>query len=192
MRCPKESFIKGEIFHIYHRSIESFLLFKEDEDHEWFMDRFQKKMIIYPTSVFAYCLMPNHFHFLLRQDSEKPVYRIFNDSLSSYVRHYNFKYKHRGILLDGHLQHVNVKSNQYAAYLCQYIHYNPKKAGLVNDPVDWKHSNYLEWIGLRNSKPFTEKMLYDYFEDSNQYRHEMKEHEKYVKEKSFSKLLIDN
>ncbi|MCK4340046.1 MAG: transposase, partial [Candidatus Cloacimonetes bacterium] len=149
MRCPKESFIKDSYFHLYNRTVKPNKLFYKKDDYIWFLKRFKKKIVLYPATVFAYCLMPNHFHFLIRQDSDKPIYKIFNDSLSAYVKHYNYKYKRKGTLFEGHLQHKNVNNEKYLLYLCQYIHFNPKKAGLVDNLEDWKFSNFLEWIGKR-------------------------------------------
>ena len=191
MRCPKEFFIKGEYFHIYNRTIFPYKLFNEENDYRWFQKKFEEKMKIYPATVIAYCLMPNHFHFLIRQESDKPIYRIFNDTLSSYVRHYNFKYKRRGSLFEGHLQHVHIKENSYFAYLCQYIHYNPKKANLVELLEDWEYSNYLEWIGKGNNKMFDLKVLKNYFNSFKDYKINIMEHEKYVNEQQFRGLLID-
>ena len=192
MRCPKDFFITGEYFHIYNRSNDPLLLFREDNDFIWFLNKFKEKIKIYPASVFAYCLMPNHFHFLIRQDSMKPIYRIFNDSLSSYVRHYNFKYRRKGSLLEGHLQHININQDKYMVYLCQYIHFNPKKAGIVESLEDWKFSNYLECVAKRKEELFNNELLQIYFETSASYKAQIKEHENYVKEHQFSKLLLDN
>ena len=192
MRCPKDFFIKGEYFHIYNRSNDPLLLFREDNDYIWFLNKFKEKIKIYPATVFSYCLMPNHFHFLIRQDSMKPIYRIFNDSLSSYVRHYNSKYRRKGSLMEGHLQHINVKQDKYMVYLCQYIHFNPKKAGIIESLEDWKFSNYLEWVGNRKEELFNNELLQIYFETPASYKAQIKEHENYVKEHQFSKLLLDN
>ena len=148
-------------------------------------------MQIYPAVVFAYCLMPNHFHFLIRQGTDKPVYRIFNDTLSSYVRHYNFKYQRKGSLFEGHLQYINVKTDRYLAYLCQYIHNNPQKAGIVETLEDWEFSNYLEWIGIRKGKLFDDEILKTYFENADNYKETIHEHERYVEEQQFVNLLLD-
>ena len=99
-----------------------------------------------PCTILTYCLMPNHFHFLIRQDSEKPVYELFNHSLSSYVRHLNFKLQRKGPLFQSKLQHVRVKDEKYLFQLVMYIHNNPRKAGLVNNLMDWEYSNYKNFI----------------------------------------------
>ncbi|HHE38186.1 MAG TPA: hypothetical protein ENL20_06405 [Candidatus Cloacimonetes bacterium] len=191
MRCKKEEFIKNQYFHFYNHAVENGLLFREDDDYLWFLDKFNLKLEKYPTSVFAYCLMPNHFHFLLRQESDKPIYQIFNDLNNSYVPHYNFKYKRKGRLYREPLQHIHIKKENYLIYLCQYIHYNPVKAGLVKELEDWKYSNYPEWIGLRNGKLYNNELLLAYFGNPREYKKQIKEHEKYMKEKEFGKLLFD-
>ena len=191
MRCRKEEFIKGEHFHIYNRSVKDLLLFVCDDDYLYFLNKFKLKINKYPASVFAYCLMPNHFHFLLRQDYEKPIYKIFNDINNSYVQYYNNKYSRYGHLYKGSLQHKRIKNDNYLISLCQYIHYNPRKAGLVNDLLEWKYSNYMEWIGKRNGSLFNNELLKIYFESSEIYRQQIRNYEKYINEKEFEELLID-
>ena len=191
MRCKKEEFMKGEYFHLYNRSIDKTLLFKNDEDYQYFLTKIQPKIITYPASVFAYCLMPNHFHFLLRQDNDEPIYKIFNELNNSYVKHYNNKYSRRGHLFQGQLQHKRIKKDNYLISLCQYIHYNPKKAGLVEDLSDWKFSNYLEWVNLRNGMLFNNELRSTYFDSAVMYKKQIKDYEKRMKEKEFSELLFD-
>jgi len=89
------------------------------------------------------------------------------------------------------LQHKRVKKENYIISLCQYIHFNPKKAGLVNNLSDWKYSNYLEWIGKRNGILFNEELLKIYFGSPELYRKQIKYYEKYIKEKEFAELLFD-
>ncbi len=159
MRAKKENFIKGAHFHIYNHAIDNILLFKKDKDYIQCLKKIKIKVKIYPASIFAYCLMPNHYHFFLRQDSEKPVYRIFNDVFAGYVQYYNKKYYRKGPLFQHSLQHIAINDNRYALRLCQYIHYNPVKAGLVSKPENWIYSNYLEWIGKRNGTLFSGEIM---------------------------------
>jgi len=191
MRCKKEEFIKGEYFHLYNHSINNTLLFVSDDDYSYFLDKLKPKIIAYPSSVFAYCLMPNHFHFLLRQNGDKPIYQIFNDLNNSYVQHYNSKYTRKGRLYQGPLQHKRVKKENYIISLCQYIHYNPKKARLVDNLSDWKYSNYPEWIGIRNGILFDDEILKLYFGSAIEYKEQIRYYEKYLKEKEFAELLFD-
>ncbi|MCD4652100.1 MAG: transposase [Candidatus Cloacimonetes bacterium] len=191
MRCKKENFVEGEYFHIYNRTISPFKLFIDRDDYLWFLDKFTKTLKLYPATVFAFCLMPNHFHFLVRQDSDVAIYRNFNDSFSSYVRHYNFKYKRKGSLFEGALQHINIYQDSHFINLCKYIHYNPKKANLVSVLEDWEFSNYLEWIGKRKSMLFEDKILNDLFFCPEDYRDTILEYERFIQVEKFNRLLID-
>ena len=191
MRCKQEEFVKDQYFHFYNHAIGDELLFREDEDYIWFLNKFKIVLQKYPASIFAYCLMPNHFHFLIRQDSEKPIYKIFNDLNNPYVKHYNYKYKRVGRLYRDSLQHIRVYKENYLIHLCQYIHYNPVKAGIVNRAENWRYSNFLEWIGARNGDLFDVELLKAYFGDSKDHQNEIQAFEKYIKEKEFTKLLLE-
>ena len=191
MRCKKEDFIQGEYFHLYNRAVDGTLLFIEKDDSRYFIDKMIPKIKEYSASVFAYCLMPNHFHFLIKQNSDKAIFQIFNDVNNSYVKHFNFNYKRRGRLYQGNLNHKQVKDDKYLIALCQYIHFNPVKAKLVNKIEDWEFSNYSEWIRKRNRGLFDDELLKKYFYSSNNYEQQMKDYGKRVEEKKFSALLFD-
>ena len=107
-RCSQDDFTKGSIFHIYNKTMQSLKLFYTDNDYLWFLQRFGNVLNNYSATIFAYCLMPNHFHFLIRQDSEKPLYSLFNHSLSPYVRHLNYKLKRKGPIFQEKLQHIKI------------------------------------------------------------------------------------
>ncbi len=191
MRIKQDQFVEGGIYHIYNHAIGDELLFRENDDYIWFLKKFKLKHEKYSSSIFAYCLMPNHFHFLLRQDSESPIFMIFNDVNNAYVPHYNHKYKRNGTLYQSPLQHVIVTNEQYLLYLCQYIHCNPVKAGLVNTPEDWEFSNYHEWIGERNEALFNDEILKQNYLNIVDYQNSIHSYEEKLEDKKFSDLLLD-
>ena len=160
MRVSKDNFVKDTYLYIYNHSIDDLLLFRDNSDYINCLQRFEKKILIYPASVFSYCLMPNHFHFYIRQDSEKPIYRIFNDVFAGYVQYYNNKYDRKGVLFQNSLQHKIINDNYYALKLSLYIHYNPVKAGIVKNPEEWKYSNYSDAIMKRNGTLFNNDILH--------------------------------
>lgn len=190
MRCPRDYFTKGNIFHIYNHSVSDEKLFREDSDYILLLRRFKQSMDKTDVSIIAYCLMPDHFHFLIRQDSDLPIYSLFNSVFSSYVQNFNKRHKRRGRLFQSHLQHILVDSDQYLIYLCQYIHYNPVKAGLVANAEDWPYSNYLEWIGRRNGKLFNPEMRDAYFSSPEDYMNSLNEHEEYLDDLPFMRLAF--
>ncbi len=177
MRCSKECFQKDTYFHIYNHSLNGLDLFRTDDDYLLCLIKIMQKLKLYPASIFAYCLMPNHFHFFMRQDSDRPIFRIFNDVFSGYVQIYNNKYNRKGRLFLNPLQHKIIESDSYALQLCQYIHYNPKKAGLINDLEDWKYSNYQEWIGKRTGQIFCNEIMLNYNITPEMYSEMMKEYD---------------
>ncbi|MCF7792924.1 MAG: hypothetical protein K9N09_03345 [Candidatus Cloacimonetes bacterium] len=191
MRCKQEEFVKDEFFHIYNRAVNQELLFNENEDYEYFLSRFENKLTEIPASIVAFCLMPNHFHFFLRQDGNIPVFKLFDSSFRPYVLHFNSKYKRKGTLFQGPLQHIRVKSNNYFVQLCKYIHFNPIKAGLVKDLVDWKYSNYLGWSGKGKSRLFFPEFKEIFADELENYEQTIREYEEYIEEKEFNKLLFE-
>ncbi len=146
MRCHKEEFIEGATFHLYNRAPDDTELFKHDDDYEYFLQKLSKNIIKYGCDVNAYCLMPNHFHFCMTQRSEKPLYRVLNDSFTSYALYFNHKYARKGHIFQGKLQHKRVIEDRYVYELCRYIHLNPVRAGLVKAPEEWKYSNYYNLV----------------------------------------------
>ena len=93
MRCKKEEFVKGAIFHIYNHSVNEIDLFYERSDYIYFLDKLKKNFSPNELGIYAYCLMPNHFHFCIKQKNNRPIYEVFNRFIVSYALHFNHKYK---------------------------------------------------------------------------------------------------
>jgi len=192
MQCKNEEYFEGSTMHFYNRTTSGKLLFLCHNDYIYFLEKFKINTIKYPCKVFAYCLMPTHFHFCLQQSSEQPMYRIFNDTMTSYAMHYNHKYKNRGQLMEDRLQSKRIKTDEYLIQLCKYIHYNPVKAGLVHEVEDWVYSNYLEVIRKRNGDLFSTELIEMYPEEFENYSNSIKQYLEYIEERGFSELLIDD
>ena len=192
MKCSSDEFIRGNSFHFYNRAVDGKILFFEDEDYRLFLGKFKRSIEKYPLSVFAYCLMPNHFHFFLRQDSDSKIYRIFNSVLSSYVQKYNIKYNRKGVLMAGPLQSILIQDEKYFLNLCRYIHLNPVKANLVIKPEEWDYSNYSEWIGVRNGNLFEPEVFSMSGITSVQYKNSIENYLEHSEQDEFVRLLFDN
>ena len=191
MKHRKEDFIKGAVFYFYNKTPKGKLLFRERDDYLYFLNKFQKNLMKYPCEVYSYCLMPNHFHFCLEQNGEQPLYRLFNDTLTSYALHYNSKYHLRGKLLQDRLQNKIILKDDYLIQVCKYIHHNPVKALLVEKVEDWEFSNYREYIHLRKSVMFSKKLVKMYPDDFDDYSKNLSEYEKYQDELKLESLLFD-
>lgn len=169
MRCKKEEFVKGAIFHIYNHSVNEIDLFYERSDYIYFLDKLKKNFSPNELGIYAYCLMPNHFHFCIKQKSNRPIYEVFNRFIVSYALHFNHKYKRMGKLFANKLQHKRINDERYLAEICPYIHLNPKRAGLVKKLNKWEFSNYPEWIGKREGVLFDNELLNEIFGNSSNY-----------------------
>lgn len=169
MRCIKEEFVEGAIFHIYNHSVNEIDLFYERNDYIYFLDKLKKNFSTDELGIYAYCLMPNHFHFCIRQKSNRPIYEIFNRFIVSYALHFNAKYKRKGTLFANKLQHKKVNNQRYLVDIYPYIHLNPKRAGLVENLEEWEFSNYQEWIGIRKGRLFDKELMNEIFENPKDY-----------------------
>jgi REP element-mobilizing transposase RayT len=103
----------------------------------------------YKVDMLAYCLMPNHYHFLLKQLSTASLSQFIASVFNPYIQVINRQAGRRGPLFAGRFKDVLVDRDEYLIHLCRYIHLNPVEAGLVEHPEEWPFTNYLEWIGER-------------------------------------------
>jgi putative transposase len=113
--------------------------------------------------------MPNHYHFLVRQDGDKSAGLLPQRVFNSYTKAYNLKYNRSGTLFQGPYQVRHITNNSYLLNLCRYIHANPVKDGLVADIDDWPYSNYLEWIGKRSGSLFDLRFVQEHFSSPQRY-----------------------
>ena len=160
-------FLQGNYYHIYNRGANKQKIFYETDNYVFFLRRLKKYTIQYAIRVIAYCLMPNHFHLLLRIDGDHGLSRCLSQLLNAYVKAMNKKYGRTGPLFSDRFKSILVEKNNYLIHICRYIHLNPLTAGLVTDLENWPFSNYLEFIGKRNG------VLYDAsFRNSNFQNHD--------------------
>jgi putative transposase len=136
--------IIGEHYHVYNRGAHKAPIFHDKDDYDRFVSLLYIKndvhrvdlrnikpsqMFIYNREVlvdiFAYCLMPNHFHIGLKEITEKGIEKFVHKLCTSYTMYYNNKYDHSGTILQGQYKSKLVDSDEYLRYLIQYIHLNP-------------------------------------------------------------------
>lgn len=146
------------MYHIYNRANGSECLFVSDENYRFFLQQYQK--YIEPIAVtWCYCLMPNHFHFLVRVKSKAeleatfPKFQTlekldlvlskqFSNLFSSYTQAFNKMNGRKGSLFMKNFKRKAIADSKYLIKLIHYIHYNPIEAGLSAKPEGWKYSSY--------------------------------------------------
>jgi putative transposase len=141
------------IYHIMVRGINQQNIFVEDKDNERFLDVLAKyqKEICY--KIYAYCLMGNHVHLLLKEGNEE-IGSTMKRIGVSYVYWYNWQYNRKGHLFQGRFRSEVVEDDAYFLTVLRYIHQNPVKAGLTKDIGAYKWSSYKEYMeGSRLANP---------------------------------------
>lgn len=139
-------------YHIYNRGAHRQDIFLDDTDYVFLLKYLRKLSADYHITVIAYCLMSNHYHFLLRQDGEIAVSQLMQALFNIYTKAFNTKHAHTGTLFEGPYKAIAVEETSYLLHLCRYIHRNPLEAGIVIKPEQWHYSNYPEFIGVRNGR----------------------------------------
>jgi len=157
--------IPGSFYHIYNRGAHKNIIFKEPSNYFFVIDKIKQYSNQFHLSVIAYCLMPNHYHFLIRQDGKYQAGLLPQRVFNSYTKAFNKSYSHSGTLFQGNYKIKLIQEESYLTHLCRYIHGNPVKDGLVSNPADWIYSNYQEFVGLRNGSLFDPEFVIDYFEN---------------------------
>lgn len=97
------------------------------------------------VQIIAFVLMPNHFHFLLRQNMENGITRFMRDFTNSYTRYYNIRHHRRGALFQGRFGAVPIKSDLQLLYTSKYIHLNPFSNNITKsskDTLTYKWSSF--------------------------------------------------
>ena len=141
----------GLIYHIYNRGNNRCRIFIDDRNYNYFLDLY-KRYLLPVTELFAYCLMPNHFHLLLRildnkqlelnKHSEKSVSLQFATCFGTYTKAFNSKYQRTGTLFEGRFQRKEIRNDNQLVRTLVYIHKNPQKHGYVAGFQEWKFSSY--------------------------------------------------
>lgn len=143
-RVAREKSSTG-IYHAMFRGINHQIIFEDDEDHQKYLETlktYQKKS---GYIIYAYCLMSNHIHLLIKEETED-LSIAFRRIGASYVYWYNWKYGRRGHLFQDRYKSEVVENDSYFLTVMRYIHQNPLKAGIVKNIADYQWSSYREYI----------------------------------------------
>lgn len=168
-----KNFAPDRYYHVYNRGNAKADIFREDSDYTFFLSRLKenlfpphtdtasseafllKRAVLPPDSysLVSYCLMPNHFHFLLKQRTDVSISRLILKLNTSYAKRFNAKYQQTGHLMQDQFKAILVDTNDYLLRLSMYIHNNPVTARLVKNPEDWPWSSYKEHIAALVHEP---------------------------------------
>lgn len=180
-------FEPGGYYHIYNRGNQKQIIFKEADDFRFFIVRLyeylfgkvgsynrgeyrRKELPPNSFSVVCYCLMPTHFHILIKQVSDFPVSNLILCLATSYAKYFNKKYNKVGHVWQDKFKYKPIKEEAYILWLSAYIHKNAETDRLVSDFRSYKWSSWSEYLKYDSFNICSEKnMIIDNFKKISDY-----------------------
>jgi len=204
----KIQFNNNNLYHVYNRGTEKRHIFLDDSDYARFIhylyefndkgfDRnisrkiergstsFNQRLRNQFVEIIAFCLMPNHFHLILKQSDENGISNFMHKLSTGYTMYFNKKNKRNGVLFQGRFKSILIENNEYLTHLSRYIHINPveliepgwKENGIknwesVNNFLEsYRWSSYLDYIGIKNFPSVINKEIVNsFFQDEQSYK----------------------
>lgn len=170
MAYDQAIFAPGEFYHVYNRGVEKRTTFVNKRDYQRFWqtldyyrfanlpirfslkDRPSLKKLPKDSKVLieivAFCLMPNHFHLILKEVEEGGITKFMSRVLNSYTKYFNTKHNRVGPLFQGSFKAKRIESDEQLSHLSRYIHLNPLIDYLTKDLILYKFSSYREFLNL--------------------------------------------
>jgi len=143
---PRAARIKSStgIYHIITRGINQQNIFSCDDDYDRFLNTLSRYSRKSKCEIYAYCLMDNHIHLLLKEGQE-PLATTMKKIGTSYVYYYNWQYNRKGHLFQDRFKSEPVENDVYFLTVLRYIHLNPIKSAIADDLASYPFSSYLEY-----------------------------------------------
>lgn len=177
MRKYHAPFEPNCFYHIFNRGNNRENLFLEKDNYSFFLHKWQYYLNAY-LDVWAYCLMPNHFHFLVRVSDQSSfpeeivanafLEKQFKRLFSSYALSFNKVYDRTGSLFQKRFKRLKVDSNNYLLTLIHYIHHNPIHHNFAENYGDWTYSSYSAILSENPTKVNRDEVL-SYFGDKSKF-----------------------
>lgn len=183
-------FVNGQFYHVYNRGVEKRPIFDNKRDYTRFLktiiyyqldgpkpkfSNFFKYKVFQPNpdkkivEIICYCLMPNHFHFLIRQLKDGGISEFISKLVNSYTKYYNIKHDRVGHLFQGQFKAVLMESDEQLVHLSRYIHLNPISSFLVDNLNAYPWSSYSQYSSKINEKICNTEPILNFFKSTKDY-----------------------
>ncbi|MFP4024535.1 MAG: transposase [Thiohalospira sp.] len=153
---------KGKYYHIFNKGRRGENLFRENENYAFFL-RLYEKYIEPIAETYAWVLLGNHFHLLIKinddDQNKKPVFQYFSNLFNAYTKAFNKRYNRYGPLFVSPFKRIEIKSDRYFRNLIYYIHYNPVHHGFCERLQDYPWSSYGAVLSLKPTKLARDKVI---------------------------------
>ena len=166
----------AEFFHIYNRGVDRNKIFFDDRNFRYFQQRVSASLDPSSLEINAYYLMPNHFHFIVRQLAHSAISGFMRSVCDGYAKAINKERSRTGHLFEGKYKMKQIENDMYLVHLSRYIHLNPVRAGLVRFPEEWRHSSCQVYYGVRGDPMVSTQAVLEQFGSSMDYKRFVEEY----------------
>lgn len=202
----------GETYHIFNRSLHQAPLFMDKREFTVFLAAMNYYRQLKPpikfslyrqqphkykvdfkevlVKIIAYCLMPDHYHFILTQLEEGGIRAFIHRLTTSYSCYLNLRHKQKGAVFESRFKAIRVTTQKQLVHLSRYIHLNPVTSYLVEDPINYNYSSYKIYLKKEKSDFIDFSNVMDFFpQDYKQFVLNQKDYQRELKR---IKCLISN
>lgn len=202
MAARTTAFANDEFYHLYNRGVDKRNIFLDDHDHWRFFQSMTEFNVVEPigsiyektiadksfgrqaskttfkpqplVNFIAYCLNPNHYHFIIEQKTDSGIKKFMHRLGTGYSKYFNHKYKRSGALFQGKFKSIHIDSNEYLLHLSVYVNLNNRlhldgdsKLGRQASKFAW--SSWDEYCGRNNLNFCRRDIVLDQFKNQEEY-----------------------
>lgn len=208
------NFVEDGYYHVFNRGVEKRNIFLADQDYQIFLyylfiylKPLEQVLIKYPDlpirlygknlsselNLLGYCLMPNHFHLLIKQKSINAVSKLLKQITNAYTLYFNQKYKRVGGLMQGRFKAVKIERDELLTHISRYIHLNPLVSGLIDNLDDYKWSSYKDYLDNNSEGICHQEIILSYFPSPKAYQQFILDQADYARQlERIKHLTLDN
>jgi putative transposase len=151
--------------------LSKFLLLSKEKKAKYIENLIEKGNLI--VNINCFCLMPNHFHLLIKQAKDKGISKFMSQLQNSYTKYFNVKRKRIGSVFQGQFKAVRVETDEQLIHLSRYIHLNPYSSFVVKSKEElqiYPWSSLPDYLGKSKYPFLKKKIVSDFFESSKRYQ----------------------
>jgi len=179
-------YVENGYYHIYNRGVAKQKIFLKSQDYKVFLNYLKEalttakiEIIMFSlrgqsfkaierrpknfkeeVNLIAYCLMPNHFHLLIKQKNKNSMEKFMRSVITRYSSYFNKKYDRVGHVFQGRYKAILLEKDEYLLHLTRYIHINPLE---INSDLTKAYSSYPDYLGLRKTKWVNPEIVIRFF-----------------------------
>lgn len=152
--------VAGYPHHVIQRGNDRQAIVRDDADRERLWALLVEQAAIFKVAIHAYVVMDNHLHLLATPQTDEGLPKLMQAVGRSYVRYFNLRHQRTGTLWEGRYRSNLIESERYLFACMVYIDLNPVRAGMVQEPADYKWSSHRHCIGQLSDKLVTPHALF--------------------------------